>query len=66
MRALGFMRGRPRDWLSRQRFFTVLWEMVPRAGSLRSKPVCEVFLLRFVAIARHGNVFSGGNEGERW
>ena len=30
------------------------------------KPVCEVFLLRFVAIARHGNVFSGGNEGERW
>lgn len=36
------------------------------AGSLRSKSVCEVFLLRFVAIARHGNVFSGGNEGERW
>lgn len=33
---------------------------------MRGKPVCEVFLLRFVAIARHGNVFGGGNEGERW
>lgn len=65
MRALGFMRGRPRNWLSRQRFFTVLRERFLRWMLLNRMTGLRRFLSVPNTIVRHENVWNGGNEGER-